>query len=144
MADTDPFNATELLALTAIGESENLGASGMTQTICVVLNRQKANLKWMGGNDVRQICIQPDQFQCWNPGNDRDRIISIGLSNPTYGPYLTALGIAADALAGTLRDTVQNAVSYIDGAPSEFLSRKGRKPFLICAKRYFYDLASVS
>jgi hypothetical protein len=111
MSDTNVFSDVEILALTGVGESESLGEKGMQQTINTVMNRAAADVDWMGGSDVRTVCLQPGQYDCWNPGNDRDRIISIGTSKPDYQPYVTALGLAESAVAGSLPDITNGAVS---------------------------------
>jgi hypothetical protein len=143
MTDTDAFSDVEILALTAIGESEELGEKGMQQTINTVTNRVNANLEWMGGSDVRTVCLQPGQYDCWNPGKDRDRIISIGLQNPSYAPYVTALGLAASALAGDLPDITNGAVSYGDDGEHPEV-HPGSQPCLVDGSRVFYDLAAVA
>ena len=144
MNDTDPFNVQEVLALTAVGESESLGEKGMQQTINSVMNRAAADVHWMGGGDVRAICLQPGQYDCWDPGKDRERIISIGLSNPSYGPYVVALGLAARALAGDLPDICNGGVSYYDSvACPEPYWAKDKPPCLVDGSRIFFDLASV-
>ena len=84
--DTDQFTDLEILALTAVGESDSLGEVGMTQTINTIMNRAAANLGWMGGSDVRQVCLQKGQYDCWWPesnNEDRERILDIGTKNPT-------------------------------------------------------------
>jgi hypothetical protein len=146
ISDTAPFNTLEVLALTALGESESLGEQGMTETICVAVNRAKANIKWMGGSDLRTVCLFPNQFDCWWPqsnNDDRDRIMQIGLDNPMYGPYLVALGIAGRAISGTLIDVTNGAVSYVD-APAKADVHPGSVPCLIRGNRTFYNLAAVA
>lgn len=144
MADTDPFSTVEILAMTAIGESESLGQKGMTQTICTVMNRVKANLVWMGGSDVRQVCLQKGQYDCWEPDcEDRERILVIAQNNPLYGPYVAALGIAQSAIAGTLVDITNNAVSYGDDGKKPEVN-PGSQPCLIDGMRVFFNLLAVA
>lgn len=144
MADTDPFCTLEILALTAIGESEDLGEVGMTQTINTIMNRTTADIGWMGGNDARAVCLQKGQYDCWDEGSgDRERILAIGLNHPAYGPYLVAVGIAERALAGTLVDTTNGAVSYVDGDTRADI-HPGSAPCLIVGDRKFYNLEAVA
>lgn len=143
MAETDQFSDTEILALTAVGESDNLGEDGMTQTLNVIMNRVAANKKWMGGDDARTVCLRKRQFDCWDAGSgDRQRIIDIGSNNPTYGPYLLALGLATRAIASDLADTTNRAVSYVD-PPAKADVKPGSKPCAVIGTRQFYDLAAV-
>lgn len=144
MSDTDQFSEVEILALTAIGESEELGETGMTQTINSVMNRVAANKPWMGGSNARDVCLQKGQYDCWDAGmDDRQRILSIGARNQTYGPYLVALRLAQSALAGNLADTTNHAVSYVDGNAKACVHR-GSLPCFIYGERKGYDLKAVA
>lgn len=144
MADTDQFTDLEILALTAVGESEELGSEGMTQTINSIMNRAAADIGWMGGADVRSVCLKKGQYDCWDQNTaDRQRIIDIGIRNPTYGPYLVALGIAEQALSGNLADTICGAVSYVDGNAKASV-HPGSEPCLVVGERRFYDLKAVA
>lgn len=144
--DTDQFTDLEILALTAVGESDSLGIRGMTQTINTIMNRAAANISWMGGSDVRQVCLQKGQYNCWWPqfnNADRERILDIGTKNPTYGPYLDALRLSESAIAGSLADTVNGSVSYVDGNAKACI-HPGSEPCLIDGQRRFYDLKAVA
>jgi hypothetical protein len=146
-ADTDPFSTVQILALTAIGESESLGEQGMTETICTVMNRAQANLHWMGGSDVRAVCLAHDQFDVWWPetGNpDRQRVLDIATNNPSYGPYVVALGIAARATAGDLPDVTSGAVSYYDSDECDPPGWSiGKTPCYVNGARLYFNLAAV-
>jgi hypothetical protein len=147
MADTDTLTVQQVLALTAVGESDDLGETGMTETICTAINRAKANLEWMGGSDVKAVCLARNQYDVWWPqtGNaDRQRVLDIAQNNPSYRPYIAALGLAANALAGDLADVTNNAVSYYDSdeCPEPGWA-KGKTPCHVNGARIFYNLAAV-
>ena len=75
----------------------------MSETLCTIMNRANVNLRWMGGSNVRNVCLAHDQYDVWWPqaGNaDRHRVLDIASTNPLYGPYIVALGVAAKLLAG--------------------------------------------
>lgn len=149
MSDTDPFSTVEIMAMTAIGESDahKLEPNGLAETICTFVNRAKANLRWMGGSDLRDVCLQFEQYDCWWPqtGNsDRDRIIQIAANAPTYGPYLAAARLAQQAIDGTLPDCTTGAVSYYDS--DEVKCPKwaaGKIPCRVNGMRFYYNLAAV-
>jgi len=143
--DTDQFSDLIILALTALGESESLGEDGMQQTINSVMNRVAADLAWMGGNNARAVCLQKGQYDCWNQGSsDRERIINIATNNPLYTPYVTAIGLASSALAGTLPDVTGGAVSYFDsGACKPPYWARDKEPCAIIGQRWFYPLSAV-
>jgi hypothetical protein len=147
MSDTDDLTDLQILACTLIGESENLGENGMSGTALTIMNRAAANIKWMGGSSARGVCLQPEQYDCWDPdpGNtDRQRIISIATTNPLYAPYALATRIASDAIAHRLTDFTNNAVSYYDSdqcsCPKTLV---GKTPCYIDGARYYFDLKAV-
>lgn len=147
MSDLDQFSDTEILAMTAVGESDKLGHEGMLGTICTVANRAKANLHWMGGNSLRAVCLARNQYDVFWPEQnnaDRQRVIHIATQNPLFGPYVDALGIASDALAGTLVDAVNGAVSYYDSDQCKTPAwAVGKKPCFSLGFRFYFDLAAV-
>lgn len=145
-SDTDQFSTLQIVALTAVGESDDLGPKGMQQTINSVMNRVAANVPWMGGNDARTICLRKGQYDCWWPQSnnpDRARILEIALKNPTDPAYVTALGLAASALAGNLPDITNGAVSYVDGDARADV-HPGAEPCLVDGTRTLYDLTAVA
>lgn len=146
MNDLDKFSAHEIFAITLIGEFESMGETGMIEGACVVMNRVKANRNWMGGRDVRKVCLRPFQFSCWNSGSNknRERIVNIAQTNPTYGPYVMALRIASDAMAGHIVDVTHNAVSYINHLECDPKWAQGKTPCFIDEPCWFYDMKAVS
>jgi hypothetical protein len=146
MADTNQFSDQDILAMTAIGESESRGEAGMTQTVCTVMNRVKANLLWMGGDNARSVCLARNQYDCWWPqtGNpDRQRILDIALNDRAYDAFVVALGIAASALAGDLVDITNGAVSYGDDGERPEV-HPGSEPCLADGDRVFFGLEAVA
>ena len=146
MLDTDHFTDLEIIAMTLIGESEGLGEEGMTGTALTLVNRTKANLHWLGGNTLRGVCLQKDQYDVWWPAtnnSDRDRVIMVADKNPVYGPYIMALGIAGDALNNRLPDVTKGAVSYFD-PPADPYWAKGKTPCYVEGTRRYFDLKAIT
>lgn len=146
--DTDRFTDLEILAMTMTGESESLGERGLTGTALTIINRVKANLHWLGGNSVRGVCLQNDQYDVWWPqtnNSDRERVLDIAENHPAYGPYILSVRIAGDALAGRLVDFTNAAVSYYDSdSCGEPYWAEGKTPCLIDGKRFYYDLEAIT
>jgi hypothetical protein len=146
MAD-DPlaqFNALQILALTCLGESESLGTRGMTGTALTIMNRANANLHWLGGITVRGVCLRPAQYQVWDPGANRDRVINIGQNDPSYPAYVEAMEIAKNAMMLDIPDWTNGGVSYFDSkacAPPYW--SKGKNPCLVDGDRYYFDLEAI-
>ena len=143
--DTDGYTELEILAATLVGEDDTSELT-MTEVACVILNRRAANKHWLGGTDVRDICLFPYQFSCWNdtPGNkDRQRIISILRNDPHNPTFVLALRIAGDAIAGRLVDCVNNAVSYINHVECAPGWARGKTPIYINEPNWFYNLQQI-
>ena len=101
--DTDQFSEEEIFAKTLDGEAANQGRIGQ-QAVANTIMRRVA-LQWQGETTVRGVCLRRKQYSCWNPGQDRDRIMKE--TNPQ------CLLIAQLAMAGSLSDLTAGADSYI-------------------------------
>ena len=144
MVDINQFSDTEIIAMTLIGESESKGHDYMVGTACTLMNRVKANLHWMGGDTLRGVCLQANQYDVWLLGADRDRVIQIATQNPLYDAYVDALGIAGQAIDGKLEDVTRNAVSYYDSdACAEPYWAKGKTPCFTQGARYYFPLSAI-
>jgi N-acetylmuramoyl-L-alanine amidase len=106
VAPTDPATC---LALTAIGEESSQGYNGMQGVMNVICHRAQ-NPRWWG-DTIREVCLDAGQFDCWNPGDDRDRILAM---TPADRMYREALQLAHMAVAGLLPDITGHADSYYD------------------------------
>ena len=99
---------TETLARTIFGEASSDGIPGMCAVASVVLNRVASGVRWWG-HDIESVCLAHEQFDCWMPGNDYDRMMA---ATPDTPGYQDALEIAAQAVAGTLPDNTNGATTY--------------------------------
>jgi len=109
LADTDGLSDIEILAKTIYGENRSSGAHGMANVASVVLNRVNSGINWWG-NTIRTVCLCPWQFSTWNADDpNRPKIMAATQSDLDYS---TAIGIAMEAFAGTLPDSVNAATSY--------------------------------
>ena len=145
MADTDDLSDVEIVACTLVGESESLGETGMTGTALTLINRANANRGWMGGSTLRGVCLQKEQYDVWWPpsnNEDRERVLTIARQNPLYGPYVSALRIAQDALNGNLVDYTNGAVSYVD-PPANPSWAANNTPCYVEGSRRYFNLAAV-
>lgn len=102
---TDPV---DILARTVWGEARSDGRPGMEAVACVVLNRAH-NPRWWG-HDILSVCLDPWQFSCWNEGDPNlPKMRVVDGADPSF---VTALAVAADAVAGRLVDATKGADSY--------------------------------
>ena len=100
MIDLNTVTYDDILARTIVGEARGEGHTGMVAVANVVMNRVAKPSWW--GRTVKDVCLKPYQFSCWNVG-DPNRAIILNLG-PDYGIYNDALAIAQKACAGSLPD----------------------------------------
>ena len=129
---------TETLARTLYGEARGDGADGMTAVASVVLNRVNSGVTWWG-HDIETVCLKPWQFSCWIEGNaDYDSMLAADESDPSYA---LALDIAAQAVAGTLADTVNGATTYkVTSLPWPRAWGRECQPVAVVGHQSFYCL----
>jgi N-acetylmuramoyl-L-alanine amidase len=97
----------DVLARTIDGENEAGGEQGMTSIANVVCTRASHGGWW--GSSILEVCLAPEQFDCWLPGPDRDRIVALTPDNPNF---VLALRIAGNAVMNRLADITYGADSY--------------------------------
>lgn len=103
----------EVLAKTIYGEARGESISGQEAIASVVLNRllfaQKRGRYWWG-NSIKDICLQPWQFSCWNKNDvNYERLQEVKDSDVAY---CICKRIALRAIAGTLEDQTCRATHY--------------------------------
>lgn len=103
----------EVLAATIDGEAERELTSGKEAVASTVLTRvkQSPGRKQFGDGTIRGACLAPEQFDCWMPGPDRDRIMALDVNNPTPA-FEQCIAIAKKAMAGELTDITNGATFY--------------------------------
>ncbi len=99
-------NQADILARTIYGEARGEGARGMQAVANVIMNRVKDG-SWYGAS-VKDVCLKPYQFSCWNQ-NDPNRAIIL---SATDAQLKQARKIAEQAINGTLEDITGGATHY--------------------------------
>ena len=97
---------TDIMARTLYGEARGEGERGMQAVANVIMNRVKA-ASWYGAS-VKDVCLKPYQFSCWN-SNDPNRAIIL---SATDAQLKTARKVAEQAINGTLKDITGGATHY--------------------------------
>ena len=110
-ADTIQFEDKQIIARTAWGEARSLGVVGMTATLCTLQNRLTSGVTWWG-QTLRQICLEPCQYSCWNR-NDPNRPKLIALDEMEEN-YQAILPIVDQLISGKLADTTNGATHYFN------------------------------
>ena len=129
---TDPSTLTDeqIVARTLDGEAGNQGINGLTAVGCVIQNRTM--LCWQNEITPRGVCLHKEQFDCWLPGRDLDRITA-----PDYVEPPECLMLADQILKGILTDITMGATHYFDDSiaapfwagPGKFTVKIGRLNF---------------
>lgn len=111
--ETQRKREIDILARTIYGEARGESVRGKEAVACVILNRvnrakQRSGYWW--GNSVKQVCLKPWQFSCWNENDpNRDKILSVEAGHKVFD---TCLRIARRALSGCLEDPTDGATHY--------------------------------
>jgi hypothetical protein len=143
--DTENLDTQVIFALTLLGEFESGGQSGMADIAAVVMNRVAANQWW--GKGIRQVCLWPWQFSCWNAGPDRDRIMAIARAPEPSADYRLALRLAEQATDAPA-DIVNGATHYFNHVslpeadwPKWYTDLPDQKPCFVHEPHWFFNLS---
>ena len=70
-------NTLDVLAATLYAEARGEPDEGKIWVLWVIRNRARMNKKYWGGSKIKDVCLHPYQFECWNK---RDEIVINDLS----------------------------------------------------------------
>ena len=98
----------DTLARTIYGEARGESLSGRVAIANVILNRIKRK-SWFG-KTVKEVCLKPWQFSCWNSNDpNRNKIKEVTAFDKTFKECLT---VAELAVLGLLSDNTRGACHY--------------------------------
>lgn len=104
---------TEVMARTLYGEARGESDQGKTAVGWVIMNRvafAQARGTYWWGNTIRNVCLKPFQFSCWNLNDPNRRIIeTVRPGDPIFD---RCLEIAQQVIAGRLPSPVDGATHY--------------------------------
>lgn len=99
----------EILARTLWGEERSGSDAGLEAVAAVVMNRLAAPGHRFG-HTVKDVCLEPKQFSCWNEGDpNRAKILALQDDDPVLA---RCRAIARRAVAGTVQDATNGALHY--------------------------------
>lgn len=96
----------DYMARTIYGEARGEGSKGMQAVANVIMNRVNAG-SWYGAS-IKDVCLKPYQFSCWNNDDPNRQIIM----NATPAQLATARAIAEKVVNGNLPDITGGATHY--------------------------------
>lgn len=99
-----------VLARTLYGEARGEGRTGMEAVASVILYRAN-NPGWWGRN-VKDVCLKPFQFSCWNSDDPNRALILSKFPNQQDHIFDLAFEIAGQALNGQITDRTNGASHY--------------------------------
>lgn len=125
-----------VIALTAVGEADSLGLTGMTATINTGQNRVNSGVTTFG-SDLVGVFIWPEQYDVWLPNNSRlPTLLKLDEDDPSYS---VALILADQALAGTLEDVTNGSTHYVNPKLVRILpSWAAGKPLFTCGLQIYF------
>lgn len=108
----DPSDV-DVFAKTLYGEARGEGLKGIEAVASVIINRLKVAVKrgdFWWGRTVKEICLKPYQFSCWNPEDlNFKKIREVTDKEPLFD---VCLRVAKRAMLGFLTDTTRGATHY--------------------------------
>ena len=130
------MDTLDVMARTIWAEARSEGDVGMEAVASVILNRA-AHPRWWGG-DVREVCLAPLQFSCWNLRDPQyDRIRSVTEADPLFRK---AREVARRALAGEVEDRTGGADHYFNPAAANPSWARGREASAVIGNHRFLRL----
>lgn len=102
-----------LLAKTIYGEARGESLSGMEAVANVIMNRVKhaQNIgSYWWGKTVKEVCLKPFQFSCWNASDPNAAILKKELNKDDVFQICTRVAIRA--IRGLLQDNTKGATHY--------------------------------
>lgn len=100
----------DVLARTIWGEARGGSRLGMEAVAAVVLNRLREGKARRFGATIADVCLKPDQFSCWNPGDPN--LAKLKAVDEADRQFLVCLKIARSAVDGGLVDPTEGSDHY--------------------------------
>jgi N-acetylmuramoyl-L-alanine amidase len=133
----------DILARTLYGEARGeyfLQTGGISSLIAVgnvVVNRVKRK-KWFGST-IREVCLKPYQFSCWNENDLNYKVVkSVDSKDPVFE---ICLNVSEKLCQGNWPDLTQNADHYFSTSLKEAPKWAfGRKHTLQIGRHLFFNL----
>ena len=138
-ADADLDTTVDVLARTLWGEARGEPIAGIEAVAAVVANRARIAAErggWWWGATIRDVCLKPWQFSCWNSGDpNRPRLLAVGRGDPVFE---TCVRIARRAALGLLADPTGGATHYHAVGVGPYWAA-GRSPSAVIGRHLFYN-----
>lgn len=124
----------ETMARTILGEARGEGWDGMVAVGNVIKNRAKIGGWW--GNTIKDVCLKPKQFSCWN-NDDPNKTLIINADLSSSLAFQQAFAAACYVVYDMGVDTTNGATHYHTKAIHPAWA-KGVKPVADKGNHLFY------
>lgn len=133
----------DILARTIWGEARGESVKGMEAVAMVIMNRfvraarwtLKGKKIWWGGT-IREICLKPYQFSCWNTNDpNRQKLNSVDEQDQAF---VICKRVARRAVNGALQDQLEGATHYHSKGITPYWSL-GKAPCCEIGNHIFYN-----
>ena len=109
MVDPLTLDEVDVLTRTVFGEARGESAEGQAAVAWVIRNRAAKNRKYLG-RTVKEACLMPHQFSCWNTNDsNRQKLLQLDTRDKTY---VQILRIVEQVMNGTIKDNTQGSTHY--------------------------------
>jgi hypothetical protein len=125
----------DIMARTIYGEARGEDSKGKAAVGWVIKNRATQGGWW--GDDIKEVCLKPYQFSCWNPADPNRKII--GIVGNSDRVFAQCLAIATGVIRGEIPDPTSEANHYHTLSVKPFWSR-GRTPTVTIGNHVFFKL----
>ncbi len=126
MVDPQTLDEVDVLTRTVYGEAA---------VAWVIRNRAAAGRAYMG-RTIKEVCLKPQQFSCWN-ANDPNRNTLLTLDTNSQ-LYRSIRNVVEEVLDGTRPDNTQGSLHY-HASRIKPTWRNGKTPVVTIGNHLFYN-----
>jgi spore germination cell wall hydrolase CwlJ-like protein len=109
MVDPQTLDEVDVLTRTVYGEARGESVDGQAAVAWVIQNRAAKGRAYMG-TTIKEVCLRPHQFSCWD-SNDPNRrtLLTLDTNSPLYRNIRE---VVEQVLNGTRADNTHGSLHY--------------------------------
>lgn len=135
MVDPDLLDDVDILTHTVYGEARGESAEGQAAVAWIVRNRVAKRREYMG-TTIKDVCLKPYQFSCWNFGSDsRQTLLHLQTDNELYKKIRQ---VVEKVLNGTIPDNTKGSTHYHEKGIKPYW-KKSKIPVVTIGHHTFYN-----
>ncbi|CAF0979674.1 unnamed protein product [Rotaria magnacalcarata] len=135
MVYPETLDDVDVLAHTVYGEALGESPEGQIAVAWVIRNRVAKGRNYLG-KTIKDVCLKPYQFSCWNLGDaNRQKLLNLQIDDKSY---LKIRKIAEQVLNGALPDNTKGSIHYHANTIKPDW-KKGKAPVVTIGNHLFYN-----